>query len=100
MEHFAVFPGWLLVSSAETAVVQIRQGYGSLQVAAQQLPHRETQLVSRVQKDFMLYRRCAGHSVHAKSPLTWTMWVCFSCFTKEQYHEGLKQMFDPDTFYG
>ena len=27
MEHFAVFPGWLLVSPADIVVVQIRQGY-------------------------------------------------------------------------
>jgi hypothetical protein len=32
MEHFAVFPGWLLVSPADIAVVQIRQGYGSLMI--------------------------------------------------------------------
>jgi hypothetical protein len=32
MEHFAVFPGWLLVSPADIAVVQIRQGYDSLMI--------------------------------------------------------------------
>jgi len=32
MEHFAVFPGWLLVSPADIAVVQTRQGYGSLMI--------------------------------------------------------------------
>jgi len=32
MEHFAVFPGWLLVSPADIAVVQIRQGYSSLMI--------------------------------------------------------------------
>ena len=32
MEHFAVFPGWLLVSPADIAVVQMRQGYGSLMI--------------------------------------------------------------------
>lgn len=32
MEHFAVFLGWLLVSPADIAVVQIRQGYGSLMI--------------------------------------------------------------------
>src|ERR1700722_16898746 len=32
MEHFAVFPGWLLVSPADIVVVQIRQGYGSLMI--------------------------------------------------------------------
>ena len=29
MEHFAVFPGWLLVSAADLPVVQTRQGYGT-----------------------------------------------------------------------
>jgi hypothetical protein len=32
MKHFAVFPGWLLVSPADIVVVQIRQGYGSLMI--------------------------------------------------------------------
>lgn len=32
MEHFAVFPGWLLVSAADLPVVQTRQGYGALAV--------------------------------------------------------------------
>ena len=29
MEHFAVFPGWLLVSAADLPAVQTRQGYGA-----------------------------------------------------------------------
>jgi hypothetical protein len=32
MEHFAVFPGWLLISPADIAVVQARQGYGILMI--------------------------------------------------------------------
>jgi len=32
IEHFAVFPGWLLVSPTYIGVVQIRQGYGSLMI--------------------------------------------------------------------
>jgi hypothetical protein len=32
MEHFAVFPGWLLVSPVGIAVAQMRQGYGSLMI--------------------------------------------------------------------
>jgi uncharacterized membrane protein YGL010W len=32
MEHFAVFPGWLLVSAADLPVVQVRQGHGSLAI--------------------------------------------------------------------
>lgn len=30
MEHFAIFPGWLLVSASHLPAVQTRQGYGSL----------------------------------------------------------------------
>lgn len=30
MEHFAVFPGWLLVSTADLPIVQTRQGHGGL----------------------------------------------------------------------
>ena len=32
MEHFAVFPGWLLVSAADLPLVQTWQGYGALVV--------------------------------------------------------------------
>ena len=32
MEHFAVFPGWLVVSTADLPVVQTAQGYGSFAI--------------------------------------------------------------------
>jgi hypothetical protein len=32
MEHFAVFPGWILVSTADLPMVQRTQGYGSFAI--------------------------------------------------------------------